>query len=366
LACALEYQSGRTRFRPIGAARASSAATACRRMPDFLLCPRNPLRRAAKSCLLVFFFLSAVFSPALLSAEEISLADDLGRTVSLPAPAKRIVSLYAGHSENILVLGGGGRLVGIAEGDDPALFPGAVPLPVRSDAERILALAPDLVITRPLVESVNGGVLRAIERSGIPVFSLSPPLPGTMEHYLSRLGLLLGVEDAGRLWKELLVALHADAEIPRGTISRPRVFLETTGKGLRTCSPSSWAAFLIAVAGGVNAADSAVPSRPESPLAPWGEERLLDLAANGLDVYLVQVGPMNPVDRGDVLSRPWISGLTGAKIALVPEEMISRPSLLRMGDAVGMLRSLFRQRESEEEGDRTVSMRNIEFTGGKD
>ena len=52
-----------------------------------------------------------------------SITSDSGRTVILPGPA-RIVSLYAGHSENILALGGGELLVGVSAADDPALFPG--------------------------------------------------------------------------------------------------------------------------------------------------------------------------------------------------------------------------------------------------
>jgi hypothetical protein len=57
----------------------------------------------------------------------------------------------------------------------------------------------------------------------------------------------------------------------------------------------------------------------------------------GLDVYLVQAGAMNPVTEQDVLSRPWISGLGNAKVVLVPEEYISRPSLFRLAESVDRL-----------------------------
>ncbi|MPM51971.1 hypothetical protein SDC9_98724 [bioreactor metagenome] len=97
---------------------------------------------------------------------------------------------------------------------------------------------------------------------------------------------------------------------------------------------------MIALAGGENAASDAVPLRPGSPLAPWGEERLLALAGEGIDVYLVQAGAMNPVTERDVLARPWISGLGNARIVLVPEECVSRPSFLRLEDGVEWLRNV--------------------------
>ncbi len=299
----------------------------------------------------VFFLLLAlcgiVLFPGFGCAGEIEIVDDAGRTVVLPAPAERIVSFYAGHSENILALGGRGRLVGIAEGDDEALFPGIPRLPMRADAERILALAPDLVLVRPLAESINEGVFRTLERSGVPVVSLSPPIPVTMDAYLERLSALLGAEDGVYLWKETLALL--EAQTPPLDVSRPLVFLETSGKGLRTCAPDSWAALLLTLAGGVNVAASADPLRPGSPLANWGEERLLALAEEGLDVYIVQTGAMNPVTEADVLSRPWIAGLHGAEIVLLPEEDVSRPSLLRMKTSVEMLRAVFERGRREKD-----------------
>ena len=280
-----------------------------------------------------------------LAAEVVVTGDD-GVAVVLAAPARRIVSLYAGHSENIVALGGGPALVGVAEGDDPDLFPGLPRLPIRVDAERILALEPDLLLIRPFAESVNEGVLRTLSQGGVPVLSLSPPLPATMESYLDRLSTVTGAGDGAAAWRRALNDLENQVSPRR----RPRVFLETSGKGLRTCSPDSWAAMLISLAGGENAAADAVPLREGSSIAPWGEERLLELAERGLDFYVVQAGPMNQVAMDDVLARPWISGLRGARVVVIEEEEISRPSLLRMERTVRRLRTLF-EGERLAEGD---------------
>lgn len=285
---------------------------------------------------LFLLLLTVFFSPGPGEA-KIELSDDSGRTVRLSAPARRVVSLYAGHSENILALGAGGVLTAVSDGDDPSFFPGVVCLPARADAERILALAPDLVLLRPLTESVNEGVVRTLERSGVAVFSLSPPTWDTMESYLSRLGALLGILEPQRFWRETVEDL--ESRIPRGR--KPVVFLESSARGMKTCSPSSWAAHMIVLAGGENGAAEAEPLRAGSPLASWGEERLLTLARKGIDVYLVQVGAMNPVTEAEVRSRPWISGLGEARIVCVPEELIGRPSLFRLKKGVERLSKLF-------------------------
>ncbi|MGI6783677.1 MAG: ABC transporter substrate-binding protein [Aminivibrio sp.] len=266
-----------------------------------------------------------------------SITDDSGREISLTSPPGRIVSLYAGHSENILALGGGELLVGVSVADDPALFPGAAVLPARPDGERILALAPDLVLIRPMNEASLGRTIRLLEESGVAVASLAPPTWDGMEDYLARLGELTGIQGGENLWREKLAALEKAP--PAG--ERPRVFLESSSRGLMTCSPSSWAARMIELAGGLNAAPGAEPVRPGSPLAPFGTERLLALAEEGLDFYLVQVGPMNNVTEGEVLARPWIPALGGAAVALVPEELVSRPSLLRLEEGAKLLARIF-------------------------
>ena len=96
-------------------------------------------------------FIGACF--ALLSASstaaEISLKDDLGRTVEMAAPAKRIVTLAPALTELVFTAGAGGRVVGVSAFSDYP--PQAKKLPQVSSAvswslEEIAALHPDLVL----------------------------------------------------------------------------------------------------------------------------------------------------------------------------------------------------------------------------
>lgn len=263
-----------------------------------------------KKLLIVLFLWNIFFAPRLASAE-----------------ARRIVSLYPGHTDNIVALGAGDRIVGVSRSDDPELLPTVPRLPPKVGAEEILALKPDAVFSRSLIERMNPHLSSVLERAGISVYVIDPPSWEGFEGYLLRLAEILGTDpEAARL----------KLTVSRETIARnaalagaksPKVFLEATSKELHTCAPDSWAAHLIQLAGGVNAAKNAAPLREGSPLASWGIERVLYVGGQGLDVYLVQQGAMNAVTLDEVRGRSWFHALKNARLEAIPESCLSRPSL---------------------------------------
>ncbi len=128
--------------------------------------------------------------------------------------------------------------------------------------------------------------------------------------------------------KKLRGAIAAEAA-KKSKGKSPAVFVEATAKELHTCSPDSWAAKLVELAGGRNAASDAQPVRKGSAIAPYGLERILKAAAAGeIDVYLVQQGTMNAADKESLAARPWYPAIKKIKTAVVPEGELSRPSLL--------------------------------------
>lgn len=293
---------------------------------------------------LIFHVLLGVLFFGGAAGAVISVEDDSGRSVELSCPAERVISLYVGHSENIKALGRGSALIAVSQADDPSLFHDLPRLNTRVDPEVVLELDPDLVIVRPMFERLHKGFVRTLESGGISVFSLNPPSWDGMEVYLEKLGSLLGVPDPLSIWQDKMSALDsvlAESSRRRGDSRPVRVFLESVGKGVKTCSPDSWAARLIHFAGGVNGAFDARPVRKGSSIAPYGIEAVMDLASKGLDVYLVQVGPMNQVSLQEVRERPWVEGLGNARIHLVKEELVSRPSLYRMLEGAKHLMNIF-------------------------
>ena len=71
-------------------------------------------------------------------------------------------------------------------------------------------------------------------------------------------------------------------------------------------------------------------------VAPWGLEKIL-ASAGDIDVYIVQQGPMNAADAESVKKRSWFAALRNARLALMPEALLSRPSLLGLERGGAML-----------------------------
>jgi iron complex transport system substrate-binding protein len=250
-------------------------------------------------------------------------------TCTFPACAyERIISLYPGHTDNIIALNGQSKLVGISQNDDPETLPGLLRFPMKTGAEALLALKPDLVLMRTLVTKQNPELKDVLERAGVKVILIDPPSWEGFAEYLRELAPLIDVnpDDAAALFIRICSEIREKAEgLRKGrTVS---VFVESTARDLHTCAPDSWAARLIELAGGTNAAASAVPARRGSAVAPWGLERVMKLLSAGLDVYLVQNGAMNRTTPEELKARSWASALGTAKVAFIPEAHLARPSL---------------------------------------
>ncbi|MBR4401078.1 MAG: ABC transporter substrate-binding protein [Synergistes sp.] len=245
------------------------------------------------------------------------------------AEALRIVSLYPGHTDNIVALGEEKRLAGISKTDDADMLPQLKRFSPKSSAEEILALKPDLVLTRSLAERQNPQQRRVLERAGVRVVSIEPPQWDEFSSYLRELASLIGCDPEAAEAKLKAVRDSISAEAAKRSKGRsPAVFVEATARELHTCSPGSWAAKLIELAGGRNAASDAEAIREGSAIAPYGLERILKAAASGrIDIYLVQQGAMNATDMKSLEARPWYQALKNIKKAVVPERELSRPSL---------------------------------------
>ena len=134
----------------------------------------------------------ALVLAAMLAQAGISVVDDAGRTVALRAPAQRIVSLAPHATELLFELGAGSRVVGASAASDWPAAAKAVPRvgDARAvDLERVMALAPDLVVTWPYTAPRRSTLLRA---RGVAVFVLDARTIDALPSQVLRLGRLLG------------------------------------------------------------------------------------------------------------------------------------------------------------------------------
>jgi len=166
---------------------------------------------------------------------EITVIDDAGRSLHLPVPAQRIVSLAPHATELLFTAGAGKQVVGVAAFSDypkEALALPKVSGGVRMDIERIAALRPDLAI------GWLGGNARAdldkIQSLGIPVFIAEPRHLDALAETLIKLGQVAGTSgEARRAARDYRANLARLREQYRNR--RPvRVFLEIAEQPLTT------------------------------------------------------------------------------------------------------------------------------------
>lgn len=290
----------------------------------------------AKLCTSFLVFL--LFCTTANAAMEVT--DDLGRVVRLEKPASRIVSLYAGHTENLIAMGARENLVAGSVTDDKKLVGSLTRLPLRPGVEQIAALQPDLVLARSMQANSQMPLFTKLGSLGIPVLVIDPPSWEGFIPYLELLGRISGREDTARSAAEKARKLMTSKSGKRHSVG---VFLVAQGRTLSTCEPNSWASRMLALAGGRNIASGAKPLTPNSALAPFGPERLL--AADGeIDAIVLQQGAMNGTTAQEFsadLRFAKMRAVRTGRVYDVSEADMSRPSLLRLEKSVETLRKIF-------------------------
>lgn len=196
-------------------------------------------------------------------AAPVSAIDDNGNTVTLAAPAQRVVSLAPHLTELIYAAGGGARLVGaVSYSDYP---PQAKNVPRVGDnraldLERIAALKPDLIVVWR-----HGNAQQQLDRLRelhIPLFFSEPHRLDDVATSLTRLGALLGTQptaqDAARAYRGQIAQLRA-TYAQRAPVS---VFYEVWDQPLMTVNGESMISDAIALCGGRNVFAALRPQVP--------------------------------------------------------------------------------------------------------
>lgn len=208
----------------------------------------NPCVPAMKA-----FVMLAVLLCAPAFAAGMRVTDDSGRTVVLPAPARRIVSLAPHLTELLFAAGAGARVVGATQYSD---YPAAAKKVPRVgsftavDMEAVIALKPDLVIAW---QSGNRDQrFDMLERLGIPVYVSEAHVLDDVARSLEVFGRLAGSEqEAGRAARAFRERRDA---LARRYADRPvlGVFYEIWNAPLMTINGQHLISQVMALCGGRN------------------------------------------------------------------------------------------------------------------
>jgi iron complex transport system substrate-binding protein len=196
--------------------------------------------------------IALVAAAALAASAAVTVTDDAGTTITLAAPARRIVSLAPHATELLYAAGAGDRVVGVLTTSNWPPEAKALPRVGDSralDLERIFALAPDLVVSWPFAAPAQVDALRA---HGIPVFFASPETIDGIASDLERLGTLAGTttvaSERARAFRERHRAIAARNKGARAV----RVFYEVWNVPLYTLGGRHLVSEAIALCGGTN------------------------------------------------------------------------------------------------------------------
>ncbi|WP_313530689.1 ABC transporter substrate-binding protein [Anaerotignum sp.] len=193
------------------------------------------------------------------TSTEITITDQIGRTVTLEKPAEKIVSSYYISTAALIALGMENNLVGIeAKADTRELYrlaaPSLLDLPAIGsgkgvNVEEIASLNPDVVILpQKLQDSVS-----SFESLGIPVIVVDPE---TMDNFKECVSILGAITDTAKKSEALLSYYDekmTEAKEKTASLSvLPTVYLSAGSEFLSTCTSKMYQNELIAMSGGIN------------------------------------------------------------------------------------------------------------------
>lgn len=270
-------------------------------------------------CLTAIICLAA--TPAL--AEGISVRDDAGRTVTLDAPAQRIVTLVPHATELLYEVGAGDQIVGASEHSD---YPEAAQsIPRVGDyfsvnLEKIISLEPDLILAME-----TGNIAESLSRLadlGVPFFYTDPQNIEQIQDTQRRLGQLTGHPEQGEAAAQAFGDGMSDLTHQYRDREPIRTFYQVWHDPIYTVSNRNFIGEMITLCGGLNVfgesevyapqvgRESVVTASPEVILA--GDTTGLGIWEGVTEIPAVAGDHLYRVDP-DNTGRPTSSLLAGAE-----------------------------------------------------
>ncbi|MHC1741613.1 MAG: ABC transporter substrate-binding protein [Syntrophobacteraceae bacterium] len=264
----------------------------------------------------------AILLPCLAKpCAAIEITDDLGRTITLAQPARRIIPLYGAFSEMLFTMGAGKQVAARTQADQ---FPPEIEkLPsigthMKPNVEMILGLKPDLVIQSEARNAASDEI-RKIQEAGIPVAVFGAERFEELFSVMRRLGVLAGCTDEA---EKAIVALEERLRAVRARVGsvtkKRRIFFEVRSEPLAAAGQGSIVQEVIDGAGAENVVKS-----PKGII----QYNLETLLTEDVDFYVVQRGPMNrnPVEPARRTHFDRVRAVLEGKVLTVDELIYSRP-----------------------------------------
>ena len=248
--------------------------------------------------------------------------DSLGRTVTLEATPRRIISLAPSLTEILYALGLGDRVVGVTRFSsyppEAALKP-KVGTYTNLNIEKIISLGPDLVIGT--VDGNESGTVSMLEEVGLQVFIVDPRSVAQVIQTVSELGRLCGVNEKGAALSRMLQGRVDRILEKTGTRKKPLVFLQINLRPIITVSRHTYHHDLIRLAGGVNMTQNAFLNYPRISL-----EEVIRQKPEVILISSMEQGGTFKKARTEWMKWTSLPAVRQNRVHLIDSDLIDRPS----------------------------------------
>jgi iron complex transport system substrate-binding protein len=263
--------------------------------------------------------------PTPVAAFPVTVIDDEGTSVELPAEPDTIVSLTPATTEILFAIGAGDRVVATDDGSDypkEAAALADVATFNNVDVEKVLALEPDLVIAGGLGFTPADAITR-LRSLKVPVIVVYAPSVDGVYKDIELLGSATGTSDAAEM---LTASMRADMQAVSAAVSsetKPRVYYEVgyddVSGAIFAPADDSFVAEMVTLAG-ADAITTGDPATYEIPL-----ERLLE---RDPQIIILGTNPFYDPTPAAVMARPGWNAMTAVKnkdVRPVRDIEITRP-----------------------------------------
>jgi len=281
----------------------------------------------------LFVLVVLLLSGPMPSAAQVTVTDDLHRTVTLPAPARRIVSLAPSITESLFAIGAGEQVVGVTE---YCTFPPEAARRARvggmitPSIETIVSLKPDLILVS-MEGNLREDFLRLTDLD-VPVVVTNPRTLDDIANSLHLLGRLTARADGA---DSLVLRLAARRQHLLGRVASrtQRVLMFVSLQPLIAVGAGTFLHDLLTGAGASNLAAHTGMTYPA-----YSREAV---TAGDPDVLLILSDALPALDRVTALFPEWarLTAFRKGRVFLVDADLVSRPGP-RAVDGLELLVSL--------------------------
>ena len=224
-----------------------------------------------------------------LSYADMTVHDDLGRTLSFEKPVQRVVALAPHIVESVFAAGGGDSLVGVSEYSDYPEAAKRIPRVGNSqtlNVEYLLSLKPDLVITWHTGRAAR--LLPKLEKLGLSVYASNPKTLQDVPKAIRNYGMLTGhaalAEQRALAYESSLSTLKTRYVASSDRAPPVSVFYQVWADPLQTLNGQHLVSDVIALCGGRNVfaeapaiapkigLEAVIARDPEVILSTWDTE----------------------------------------------------------------------------------------------